>query len=322
MQNWNTPFVLAAAAVFWMEAAIFIFIREGYVVHNMKRKAIKTKKGYGFLLFVVLGIFSCPLRTEAKADFSDYERVRHPLIQTTNIIEEYEALESLGFLNTGVRNTKTAREDTEEVLPEYSTLLQSLQRENAYEKAHAAIVQINMGKYYGSGILWSVQNENLVIASNRHLLKEGMTGTVTFCNGVSTEGTVKGLSDIRDIGFMEVPLSALTREDWLILRFADKDMTNYEKLQPGDFLFVIGSATGVGADYYEGTIGNVAYYFPEFQSDMLHGYCQAMPGMSGGGTFAKNGSFIGMLTAGTEEGEIASLPLQMVMEEYEKVYGY
>ena len=131
-----------------------------------------------------------------------------------------------------------------------------------------------------------------------------------------------GVSETLDIGFMQVPLSLLEREDWMMLRFADKDEKNYQLLLPGDEIFVIGSATGTGNDYYEGTIGNVSYYFPEFEANMLYGYCQAVPGMSGGGTFDKEGHFIGMLTAGTASGEIASLPLETILEEYEKVVKY
>ena len=197
-----------------------------------------------------------------------------------------------------------------------------MQRENAYEKAKAGIVQINMGAYYGSGVIWDLQDENIIIVSNKHLLQNGQNGLVTFGNGVSTEGIVLGVSDTLDIGFMQVPLLSLEREDWLSLRFADKNLENYELLLPGDEIFVIGSATGTGQDYYEGTVGNVSYYFPEFETDMLYGYCEAVQGMSGGGTFDKEGHFIGMLTAGTENGEIASLPLKTMLEEYEKLLKY
>lgn len=262
----------------------------------------------------------CPPEADAEADFSDYTSVRHPLIQATDVVEEYEGLEALGFLDTGKWDNNLEPSVTEQ--SEYGALLQSLQRENAYEKARASIVQINMGAYYGSGVIWDLQDENIILVSNAHLLQNGEKGLVTFGNGVSVEATVMGVSDTLDIGFVEVPLSSLTREDWLLLRFADKDEGNYQSLLPGDEIFVIGSSTGTGQDYYEGTIGNVAYYFPEFGTNMLYGYCEALPGMSGGGTFDKYGHFIGMVTAGTENGEIASLPLETILEEYEKVLKY
>lgn len=289
----------------------------------MTGKVKKVIKSCYVIMTFMAGFLLYSLEAEAKSDFSDYASVRHPLVQATNVVEEYEALEALGFLDTGVwENSGMSKEETETDLPEYSAILQRLRRETAYEKAKACIVQINMGTYYGSGVIWDLQDGNMIIVSNTHLLQNGQSGIVTFCNGVSTEGTVKGVSDTLDIGFMEVSMSSLEREDWLSLRFADKDVENYQLLLPGDEIFVIGSATGTGQDYYEGTVGNVSYYFPEFQSDMLYGYCKAVPGMSGGGTFDKEGHFIGMLTAGTENGEIASLPIEIVLEEYEKLLKY
>ena len=290
------------------------------VGENMiERVGVAVKTCYIVILFVA-GYFFCPLEVDAKVLFSDYECVRYPLIQATNVVDEYESLEALGFLDTGVwENTLKEAESTQS---EYGMLLQKLQRETAYEKAKASIVQINMGVYYGSGLIWDLKDEKIVIVSNAHLLQNGKNGMVTFGNGVSAEGTVLGISDTRDIGFLEVSLSSLEREDWLSFRFTDKNVENYQLLLPGDEIFVIGSATGTGQDYYEGTIGNVSYFFPEFKSNMLYGYCQAVPGMSGGGTYDKDGHFIGLLTAGTDKGEIASLPLEIMLEEYEKVIKY
>lgn len=280
-----------------------------------------NKTGFFLILFFLFLSGFC-LKAEAKADFSDYETKRHPLIQTTDVREEYEALFHLGFLDTEEwKSASFLQEKNTTAVSEYAWFMELLGRESAYEKARSSVVQIRIGSYYGSGVLWDICDEKLVIASNAHLLKEGTEGQVSFRTGVNAEGKVMGLSDTKDIGFMEVDLTKLEREDWFFLRFAGKDLANFNTLLPGDEIFVIGSASGAGEDYYEGTIGNVSYYFPEFQSDMLYGYCKAVPGMSGGGTFDEEGNFIGMLTAGTEENEIASLPVGIMLEEYEGIVG-
>lgn len=311
---------------------------EMYEKENVKVKAkINTGKKYLKPLLRMAVLFFCMIvpcmgiKAKTGSDFADYETEKHPLIQATNVVEEYKALVRLGFFNTGewkspacgqagITEYEYETEQERECKTEAQQLLSRLANETAYEKACGAVVQINMGDYYGSGVLWDIREEQLVIVSNTHLLKEGEKGEVTFRSGTKAEGMVAGLSETRDIGFMEVPLLELQREDWLLLRFADKNIKNYDALLAGDELFVLGSATGVGQDYYEGTVGNVSYYFPEFQSEMLYGYCKAVSGMSGGGTFDKSGHFIGMLTAGTKEGEIASLPVAIVMEEYKKIY--
>lgn len=283
-----------------------------------KHRKTDNRIGLFSVLFLML-LLNSPLRVSAAADFSDYESVRHPLIQTTNVLEEYEALFRLGFLYTGEWESDSLLEEPEESVSEAAQLLARLVRESAYEKARASVVQIRIGGYYGSGVLWDIWEDSLIVASNAHLLQEGQEGQLVFRTGVSVEGTVIGISDTTDIGFMEVPLASLEREDWLFMRFAEQNGNISEKLEVNDGIFVIGSASGAGEDYYEGTIGSVAYYFPEFQSDMLYGYCKAVPGMSGGGTFDIQGNFIGMLTAGTEEGEIASLPVEVMMAEWEEI---
>lgn len=297
---------------------------------NREKKCPKLLCRMAVLLFCMMS--PCiSITAEGSSDFSDYETEKRPLIQATNVVEEYKALVRLGFFNTGewrspacgqagITKYEYETEQERECKTEAQQLFSRLANETAYEKACGAVVQINMGDYYGSGVLWDIREDQLVIVSNTHLLKEGEKGEVTFRSGTKAEGTVTGLSETKDIGFMEVPLLELQREDWLLLRFADKNINNYDALLVGDELFVLGSATGAGQDYYEGTVGNVSYYFPEFQSDMLYGYCKAVSGMSGGGTFDKSGHFIGMLTAGTKEGEIASLPVEFVIEEYRKVY--
>ncbi len=272
-------------------------------------------------------VFACffSLETEASSDFSDYETVRHPLIQTTTVIEEYESLVNLGFLDTGVDAQMTSggseqisghsADEEEYRLSEYEALLQKLQKEDAYEKAKASVVKINMGDFYGSGVIWDVQDGYVIIASNAHLLETAETGVVDFGTGTRVLGNVVAVSELRDIGFIKVALTELYREEWMQLRFAGKNVENYKALQPGDTMFVIGSTNGVASDYYEGTIGNVSYYFPEFHSNMLYAHCTALAGMSGGGTFDEQGHFIGMITAGTDKKEVASLPLEVMLEE-------
>lgn len=292
--------------------------------HNSKiSKKINNIRFFKLLLLLFCMhalLFSKTLVCAREENVNGYNG-RH-LIQTTNVVEEYKGLQELGFLNTGKAEGEGAAQidSTEENLSEYSRLLQSFLNENAYVKAQGAIVQIHMGEYYGSGVIWDLHGENIIIVSNAHLFMESEKGMVTFSGGVSAQGTVLTTSKTKDIGFLEVALSDLAREDWLRLRFANQTTTAYDSLTAGDALFVIGSASGVGADIYDGTVGNPSYYFPEFDSNMLYGYCQAEQGMSGGGTFDKNGCFLGMITAGTEQGEIASLPVTVIKEEYRALF--
>ncbi len=53
--------------------------------------------------------------------------------------------------------------------------------------------------------------------------------------------------------------------------------------------------------------------------EMLYGKGNAVPGMSGSGVFDRYGNYVGMITGGTLQGEIAAVPVEVIEEEFEKV---
>ena len=85
-----------------------------------------------------------------------------PLIQSTTYEDEYLGAVKLGAL----------------IMPE----LAGANEETLYEEAAKCVVRIVMGQYAGSGLIWSMEEEGMVIAANKHLLREAAYGTVTFSN--------------------------------------------------------------------------------------------------------------------------------------------
>ena len=80
----------------------------------------------------------------------------------------------------------------------------------------------------------------------------------------------------------------------------------------------MGSTDGVACNIYEGMVADPWYYFDEFGSYMIYNYCKAKAGMSGGGTYDEHGHCVGMITGGHDE-ETASLPVQNILEEWNKL---
>ena len=85
-----------------------------------------------------------------------------PLIQTTSFTEEYIDAVKLGAFT----------------MPE----CQSKDSEILYEEASKCVVRIEMGQYAGSGLIWRMEEEGMVLVANKHLLREAACGTVTFSN--------------------------------------------------------------------------------------------------------------------------------------------
>lgn len=253
-------------------------------VHSFLRKI-----GMIFLiLFCVNGSF--PVNAE--------EEVHRPLIQTTTFQEEYEGMVAFG----GVRARILSKPDMEE----------------AYRNVRTGVVQIDAGSVYGSGVIWEMNEKEIIVISNRHLLQDfNAASRVIFWGGTAAEGELLMLSDTYDLGFVKVDVADVAYDELTVLKEAGREDTAYRKLKSGDAVFVVGSADGVGSDWYEGTVGNTWWYIEDFDAYMLYCFCYGKPGMSGGGTYDAYGNFVGMLTGGTAGNETASIPVNIILEEYQ-----
>ena len=60
-------------------------------------------------------------------------------------------------------------------------------------------------------------------------------------------------------------------------------------------------------------------YLEDFQREMLYGKGEVLPGMSGSGVFDGYGHYLGMLTGGTLQGEIAAVPAKTIYDEFLRI---
>lgn len=218
-----------------------------------------------------------------------------PLIQTTTPREEYLGLVHLDLFQT------------EENL--HGGISQSVQN------VQPSVVRIRTGNFTGSGIILEVQEDFLLIASNRHQLESQEFSGIWLYNGELISGKRIYLSQKYDLGFVRADISALSYETRKKLRCIRMEEECEEALERGTEMFFVGSADGAASNIYQGSVADAWYYFDEFGSYMIYNYCTAKPGMSGGGTYDKHGHCIGMVTGGHED-ETASLPMRLIREEW------
>lgn len=227
------------------------------------------------------------------------EKMHRPLIQTTTFQDQYEGMVYCGGLVPPVLTKADVKQ--------------------AYENVREGIVRVNAGNFYGSGVIWEMNEKEIIIISNKHLLVNWTdNSSVAFGNGKTAEGEILKLSDTYDLGFLRLDIGEFRYEELIGLKEARRDAEAYAVLEAGDVIFCAGSADGTGENMYEGTVASPLWYIEEFDSYMLYGFGFAKPGMSGGGTFDAYGRFVGMLTGGTSGDETASLPVTAILEEYEK----
>lgn len=196
--------------------------------------------------------------------------------------------------------------------------------EKAYELVKDCVVRVEMGNAYGSGIVYRITPQQIMIATNAHVLDywKDESGFVYFPDGYYASATKLGCSARYDVGFLAIDNDYFTYEELETMCYAAVDETIYDTLQEGDSLFSVGADKELSdLVSYEGTLVDTSRYIEEFDSNMLYACGFAKEGMSGGGTFDGKGHLIGMISGGTGQGETASVPLPDMIEAYKEVVG-
>lgn len=183
-----------------------------------------------------------------------------------------------------------------------------------------AIVRLESGDLFGSGVIWQMDEDYIWIITNQHVLVETVDTDlveVVFWDGIRTHGEILGVSEEYDLGFVKVNLQEMgyyTIDRYYQVRY---DVDTFKELLPGDDLFILGSADYPAGNLYYGTIGNKSIYMDIFETEMLWAYCEVKAGMSGGGVFDRFGNLIGIVCAGNDEKEAAVLPIERILSEWQ-----
>lgn len=244
------------------------------------------------------------------------EQMLPPLIQTTTLEEDYRAAAELGLMVT--------------------PLLSGEDFSQAFENVLCSCVCIQTAEYHGSGSIYRMEEDEIIIVSNRHLLQYwDEESFVIFKNGAAAPGEVIGLSERADLGFVRVQTRHFPWQELLgfcgVRPVGDGSGGEGKVLaEPGERKYG-GEREGTGIllvdmtqdPYYpvmkRGEMISASFYLEDFGMEMLCATGQALPGMSGSGVFDGYGNYLGMLTAGTLEGEIAAVPGQVIREEYDSL---
>lgn len=251
----------------------------------------------------IIGSISVSLTVAFTAPVSASAQELPPhLIQTVSEQDIFEGMLALGYLETPVLETQDC--------------------DKAYENVKDCVVRIQMGNAHGSGIIWNISSERVVIVTNKHVLDywKEESGYVHFPQGYDMDAQFLGTSEDYDVGFIAVDGGQFTYEELQKIRCARVSQDDNEGLKQGDMMFLADSGSlEEDARYYVGIVEDPYQYIEDLDAYMLYAHCYAKAGMSGGGTFDGQGNLIGMTTAGTAQGEAASVPVQHIDMAYEEV---
>ncbi len=200
-------------------------------------------------------------------------------------------------------------------------ILKEADIEQAYGNVLGSAVRIYGCGIYGSGNIYDVTEEDIIIVTVGHVLSGfDEDGYVTFFDGKEVNGRVIGKDIITDVGFVAVSKDSFSKEETLNYCMVKRDIGSYENAKKNDCFFMIDMATDVYHPvYYEGGIVEKDKKLEEFQIPMLYGDGGAVAGMSGCGVFDEYGNYIAMLAGSTEQAEIAAIPFTVIEEEYRRL---
>lgn len=200
-------------------------------------------------------------------------------------------------------------------------VLNEADMEKAYENVRAAMVCIQADGHNGSGSIYEISRNEIVIVTNKHVLDYfNSQSRVIFWNGEACGGRVIGVSETADIGFVGVCKDDLESNVVKRLKCVRKREKVYEDLEKNDSFFMADIAADSGNPIlYKGTVVDKERFLEEYGTEMLYGDGTAVPGMSGSGMFDYYGNYIGTLSGATKQYEIAGISLKTIMEEYKKI---
>ena len=208
--------------------------------------------------------------------------------------------------------TKVEQEDTgqeiesEEIKEENNHMTAEIPLQYEIEESvKNSVVRIEGDGFFGSGVIWSIENESVRILSCRHVLEINNTCDIMFSTGVYYKATVEFLSDEYDYGFAVIPTSEMDSEDIDALETVKPSERTKEQMIKGEEILAYGSSEYVASDIVWGYVVdtdvmvNIPGLFTEQSMMVCHG--QIVPGMSGCGIFDESGTLIGILSAGEKE---------------------
>lgn len=160
----------------------------------------------------------------------------------------------------------------------------------------------------GTGIIIDKNDNELIVLTNYHVVKNTSAITVNFIGNVSIEGQIKNSDETNDLATISIPLSSIDETTLNTISIAElkSDITT----NVGDKVLAIGNSLGTGLNVSTGIIGSkdktVITSNGELKN-LIQTDTAINPGNSGGPLYNLNGDMIGICTAKAEASDAENI---------------
>ncbi len=207
------------------------------------------------------------------------------------------------------------------------TVFGEMSEEALLERMKTSVVRIeaeaadpvNGTSMVGSGVILAVTKDYIDIATARHVVEETARPLVYFYDGSLAYGSVWAYGKQNDVAFVRVEAAEMTQgigENVQPVKCADNDF--YNALQPETEVTLVGSLTKSADTVLAGAIKETGLYIALFRNEMLICDVPVTDGMSGGGTFSKDGRLVGIIV-GTDDVDTVNVAVTDMMAEYRSI---
>lgn len=159
----------------------------------------------------------------------------------------------------------------------------------------------------GSGFIIAKTDENLMIATNNHVVADAKSLTVGFVDDTTAGATVVGTDTDADLAVISVKLSDLSEDTMSKIKIAV--LGDSDKLKVGEAVIAIGNALGYGQSVTTGVISakNREVSFTDGTMTLLQTDAAINPGNSGGVLVNLNGEVVGINNAKLEDTSVEGM---------------
>lgn len=206
--------------------------------------------------------------------------------------------------------------------------------EEEKEECPAYLVSITAGNMTGSGIVYSMEEGWVIVLTAAHVVKDMPTARpagadttewgpaaeadpgaqISFCDGTKVFCREIIVSELADLALLRIPITRLKEDQRESCQCVSVDKECFDALRAEDVCRAVGFGPEEKVLQYEGTILDPWIYMEDYGQYMIWAGVEIRPGMSGGGLFDENGYLIGILSGGSEDGELAAVPYSLILQ--------
>lgn len=166
----------------------------------------------------------------------------------------------------------------------------------------------------GSGIVIGQTEDEVLVATNNHVVNNAKEITITFCDDACVAATIKGVDSASDLAVVAVKTKDMEQSTLDAIKVAA--LGSSDELRVGDPAIAIGNALGYGQSVtvgYISALGRTVEAEEASSIKMLQTDAAINPGNSGGALLNENGEVIGINSAkyvdSTVEGMGYAIPI-------------